>query len=283
MYQDQGLNQRAEPLHREALDIRRKVLGHRAPRDGRQPQRPGVGPAAERRSRWRGGAAETVAGAEHQDPRRRSPEHRRQPARPRADCGESRRLPGRRIGLPPGARAPAQGARGQPPGDGRHAQQPRAIAARAAALRRSRRRPAGSAEHHAAARSATITSWWRSTPSTSRRSSWRETSLRQPRACCAKGCGSGRALRVSSRSAGGRCARTTGVSAPRGACSAPASWPNDATPKPRTCCSTHVVSSRPCPHRGGAEMKVAIARLIELYVAWGKPDKAASFRAQLGS
>ena len=32
-----------------------------------------------------------------------------------------------------------------------------------------------------------------------------------------------------------------------------------------------------------AEMKVAIARLIELYVAWGKPDKAASFRAQLGS
>ena len=33
----------------------------------------------------------------------------------------------------------------------------------------------------------------------------------------------------------------------------------------------------------GAEMKVAIARLIELYVAWGKPDRAASFRAQLGS
>jgi hypothetical protein len=30
-------------------------------------------------------------------------------------------------------------------------------------------------------------------------------------------------------------------------------------------------------------MKVAIARLIELYVAWGKPDKAAAFRAQLGS
>jgi serine/threonine-protein kinase len=37
------------------------------------------------------------------------------------------------------------------------------------------------------------------------------------------------------------------------------------------------------PAAGGAEMKVAIARLIELYVAWGKPDKAASFRAQLGS
>jgi eukaryotic-like serine/threonine-protein kinase len=37
------------------------------------------------------------------------------------------------------------------------------------------------------------------------------------------------------------------------------------------------------PASGGAEMKVAIARLIELYVAWGKPDKAASFRAQLGS
>ena len=28
VYQDQGLNQRAEPLHREALDIRRKVLGN---------------------------------------------------------------------------------------------------------------------------------------------------------------------------------------------------------------------------------------------------------------
>ena len=27
VYQDQGLNERAEPLHREALDIRRKVLG----------------------------------------------------------------------------------------------------------------------------------------------------------------------------------------------------------------------------------------------------------------
>jgi hypothetical protein len=37
------------------------------------------------------------------------------------------------------------------------------------------------------------------------------------------------------------------------------------------------------PASGGAEMKVVIARLIDLYVAWGKPDKAASFRAQLGS
>jgi serine/threonine protein kinase/tetratricopeptide (TPR) repeat protein len=37
------------------------------------------------------------------------------------------------------------------------------------------------------------------------------------------------------------------------------------------------------PASGGTEMKVVIARLIDLYVAWGKPDKAASFRAQLGS
>ncbi len=37
------------------------------------------------------------------------------------------------------------------------------------------------------------------------------------------------------------------------------------------------------PAGGGAEMKVAIARLIELYVAWGKTDKAASFRTLLGS
>jgi tetratricopeptide (TPR) repeat protein len=37
------------------------------------------------------------------------------------------------------------------------------------------------------------------------------------------------------------------------------------------------------PAAGGAEMKVAIARLIELYVAWGKRDKAASFRTLLGS
>ncbi len=37
------------------------------------------------------------------------------------------------------------------------------------------------------------------------------------------------------------------------------------------------------PAAGGAEMKVAIARLIELYVAWDKPDKAASFRTLLGS
>ena len=32
---------------------------------------------------------------------------------------------------------------------------------------------------------------------------------------------------------------------------------------------------------GGAEMKVAIARLVDLYVAWGKPTLAASFRALL--
>ena len=37
------------------------------------------------------------------------------------------------------------------------------------------------------------------------------------------------------------------------------------------------------PASGGAEMKVAIARLIELYVAWGRTDKAAAFRALLGS
>jgi hypothetical protein len=37
------------------------------------------------------------------------------------------------------------------------------------------------------------------------------------------------------------------------------------------------------PASGGTEMKVVLARLIELYVAWGKPDRAAAFRAQLGS
>jgi eukaryotic-like serine/threonine-protein kinase len=37
------------------------------------------------------------------------------------------------------------------------------------------------------------------------------------------------------------------------------------------------------PVSGGAEMKVAIARLIELYIAWGKPEKAGAFRAQLGT
>jgi serine/threonine-protein kinase len=37
------------------------------------------------------------------------------------------------------------------------------------------------------------------------------------------------------------------------------------------------------PGAGGSEMKVAIARLIELYVAWGKPEQAASYRTLLGS
>jgi hypothetical protein len=30
-------------------------------------------------------------------------------------------------------------------------------------------------------------------------------------------------------------------------------------------------------------MKVALARLIELYIAWGKPNQAAAFRTLLGS
>ena len=97
-----------------------------------------------------------------------------------------------------------------------------------------------------AARSGTITSWSRSTRSISRRSSWRETSLRQPRPCFAKGLRIRSRAPGSCRSAGARCARTTGASAPRGACSAPASSPNGATPKPRTCCSTPVGSSRSC-------------------------------------
>ena len=37
------------------------------------------------------------------------------------------------------------------------------------------------------------------------------------------------------------------------------------------------------PAAGGAEMKVALARLVELYVAWGKRDQAASYRTLLGS
>lgn len=37
------------------------------------------------------------------------------------------------------------------------------------------------------------------------------------------------------------------------------------------------------PGAGGAEMKVALARLIELYVAWRKPEQAATFRTLLGS
>jgi eukaryotic-like serine/threonine-protein kinase len=37
------------------------------------------------------------------------------------------------------------------------------------------------------------------------------------------------------------------------------------------------------PASGGAEMKLAISRLVDLYFAWGKPAKAASFRPLLGS
>ena len=37
------------------------------------------------------------------------------------------------------------------------------------------------------------------------------------------------------------------------------------------------------PGSGGAQMKVAISRLVDLYFAWGKPATAASFRALLGS
>ena len=36
IYQDQGLNERAEPLHREALAIRRKALGDETRRNRRQ-------------------------------------------------------------------------------------------------------------------------------------------------------------------------------------------------------------------------------------------------------
>ena len=37
------------------------------------------------------------------------------------------------------------------------------------------------------------------------------------------------------------------------------------------------------PATGGSEMKVVLARLVELYVAWRKPDKATSYRTLLGS
>jgi hypothetical protein len=37
------------------------------------------------------------------------------------------------------------------------------------------------------------------------------------------------------------------------------------------------------PASGGAEMKVALARLVELYIAWGKREQAASYRTLLGS
>jgi serine/threonine protein kinase/tetratricopeptide (TPR) repeat protein len=37
------------------------------------------------------------------------------------------------------------------------------------------------------------------------------------------------------------------------------------------------------PATGGAEMKLAYSRLVDLYFAWGKPARAASFRALLGS
>jgi serine/threonine protein kinase/tetratricopeptide (TPR) repeat protein len=37
------------------------------------------------------------------------------------------------------------------------------------------------------------------------------------------------------------------------------------------------------PATGGTEMKLAYARLVDLYFAWGKPARAASFRALLGS
>ena len=37
------------------------------------------------------------------------------------------------------------------------------------------------------------------------------------------------------------------------------------------------------PAAGGAEMKVALARLVELYIAWGKREQAASYRTLLGS
>ena len=57
----------------------------------------------------------------------------------------------------------------------------------------------------------------------------------------------------SCRFGGARCARTTGVSAPPGACSAPASSPNGVTPKPRTCCSTPVGSWRSCRRPSGAQ------------------------------
>ena len=37
------------------------------------------------------------------------------------------------------------------------------------------------------------------------------------------------------------------------------------------------------PAMGGAEMKIAYSRLVDLYFAWGRPARAASFRALLGS
>ena len=69
IYQDQGLNARAEPLHREALAIRRKLLGDDTWRNRREPERSGVGAAAQRRPRRRRSAAAPVARDSSQDAR----------------------------------------------------------------------------------------------------------------------------------------------------------------------------------------------------------------------
>ena len=58
----QGFNRRAEPLQREALEIRRKALRRRAQGDGHQHERPGVGLAPEWRPFGSRGAPSAVSG-----------------------------------------------------------------------------------------------------------------------------------------------------------------------------------------------------------------------------
>ena len=206
----------------------------------------------------------------------------RAPARPGADRGRQGRPCRRRIAVPPGA--------GHGPQDVGRARtrswRRRSTVSRGRwsnrAVRRSGGRAAGGAEHRPP-RARQRPSADRDLPDQSRvRAAGAQRSRQRPRRCSGRRCRSGSARPGSCRPAGARSSKTTGASAPRRACSAPRSRRWRATTKPRPCCSRRTAISRPCPAQD-RETKATLTRLVALYDAWGRPDKAAAYRALLAS
>ena len=215
---------------------------------------------------------EQSSGAEYQDARCGSSEHGRQPARPRADRGKPGRFPRRRIRPPAGARPAAEGARGQPPGHCRDAQQPRADAPRAAALRRGGRRAqealnitrtAFGSDHQLVA---IYTINLASIQLARNELSAAERLLREGLRVRSARRGSFRVRRRTVREDDWSLGATRSL---LGACLlAERRYPE---------AEDMLLDARrqleALPASGGAEMKVAIARLIELYVAWADPTR----------
>ena len=269
VYQDQGLNQRAEPLHREALDIRRKVLGagHRETAVSESDlasvlRLNGDLAGAEALLRQSYDTNVKTRGAEH--PNTASALHDLALITAmRGDAGAAEPLLRQALAMQrTGARRPPSCRRG-------HAQQPVARPARGAPLRRGRRRRErgrGDRRRRARRRASARRNLYRQSRGGARR---RAATPQPPSRCCAKACASA--------------SRAPGIVPTRRRTRVEDDWSVGAArsllgevltklrrfPEAETTLLDARRELESLPAMGGAEMKIAYARLVDLYFAWG--------------